>query len=375
MVAKNAIFICGEEGERRCAALSGGRLVGLANERDIAAGAVYIGRIVGISNSMSCAFLDIGEDRNAFLHLADGNGKGLYKCGQVMIVQSQKNPRGGKGRQVTDRISLVGSLLCLAPGDNTTYVSSKITDPVEKDRLQSVASVISEQLGTAETRFGVSMRTMAQGCSEEAAIEEGKSLAEEWERCRAEFARSGAPRIIRGAGDFLEFCVSAFAAEDTSKVIVDSAADADRLFELKKTKHSCLSFNVHLYSEQYDMFDFYNISSLIKNAFERRITLPSGGTIVIDSTEALTAIDVNSGRGSRGTNVALKTNLEAADEIAAQLKLRNVGGIVVIDFINMEDNDRKIVREKVNDLFSKDKKISKVCDFSPLGLVELSRRR
>lgn len=368
----NRLYIHIGSKESAVVQVTNGHLTGVLRSDDIPAGTLYIGRITGINNALSAAFLDIGEDRDGFMHITPGHG---FKCGQCMLVQSQKHPRDNKGRQVTNSISLVGNLLCISPGGRTTVVSSKVKDPEDRDRMMAIGEEVRRTLTEdLVMEFGVTMRTISSRCGVEAALAEARTLAETWRVAVDQLARSAVPGPIDVGRNFVSYGLQRFLTEEIREIIIDDhdtfcqVSDAVRLMGFQ-------TISVREYSQPYDMFEYYNLNAMQRHALGHRVYLPSGGSIVIDRTEALTVIDVNSGKGSTAKDMVIQTNLQAAEEIAAQLRLRNIGGIIVIDFINMDREGEAQVLNQLKEATAGDKLVTDICNFSPLGLVEMVRRR
>ncbi len=352
--------------------VTNGHLTGVLHQEDIPAGSLYIGRITAINNAMSAAFLDIGEDRDGFMHISPGHG---FKCGQSLLVQSQKPPRDNKGRQVTDSISLVGNLLCIFPGEHTTAVSSKVKEPETRTAMMAIGETVRRTLyQELNMEFGVTMRTVATRCSAEVALAEARNLAKNWIAAVKQLARSAVPGPVDGDRNLVNYGLQKLLTADIREIIIDHHDTFCRVSDYVRSM-GFETVSVREYSESYDMLEYYNLNAMQRHALGRRVYLPSGGSIVIDSTEALTAIDVNSGKGSTAKDMVIETNLQAAEEIAAQLKLRNMGGIIVIDFINMDREGEAQVLDRLKEATAGDKLVTDICDFSPLGLVEMVRRR
>lgn len=368
----NRLYIHIGSQESSIVQVTNGHLTGVLRSNDIPAGTLYIGRITGINNALSAAFLDIGEDKDGFMHISPGHG---FKCGQCLLVQSQKPPRDNKGRQVTNSISLVGNLLCISPGGRTTVVSSKVKDSDTRVRMMAIGEAVRRTLSDdLAMEFGVTMRTIATRCGVEAALAEARNLAETWRVSVEQLAKSAVSGPVDGGRNFVSCGLQRFLTEEIREIIID---DHDTFCQVSDSVRSMgfETISVREYSQTYDMLEYYNLNAMQRHALGHRVYLPSGGSIVIDRTEALTVIDVNSGKGSTAKDMVLQTNLQAAEEIAAQLKLRNIGGIIVIDFINMDREGEAQVLNQLKEATAGDKLVTDICDFSPLGLVEMVRRR
>lgn len=372
MTAKIIISAVNPE-ETRMGIVENGRLMEYVVERNNSAqlvGSIFLGRVCNVVRGIQAAFIDIGLDKNAFLYLGDKTG---ITEGQRVLVEITKDARGSKGPTATLDISLAGRYAALLPEANYTGISRKITDSAERSRLKKIADEVTN--GAA----GAVMRTNAAGMPEEVLRADLQQLMADWQiiQARAKLARS--PQVlhreldisVRIVRDYLNACID--------EVVVDSPAVYGRLQELLQNIAESRSCKLLLYDKQTDIFSYYRLSDDIASISDRRIDLPSGGYLVIDYTEAMTVIDVNSGHFSGRENLAetvMQINREAADEIARQLRLRDIGGIIVVDFIDMDKKEyREEIMERLQQALRADKMKPCVQDMTVLNLVEITRKK
>lgn len=372
MTAKIIISAVNPE-ETRMGIVENGRLMEYVVERNNSAqlvGSIFLGRVCNVVRGIQAAFIDIGLDKNAFLYLGDKTG---ITEGQRVLVEITKDARGSKGPTATLDISLAGRYAALLPEANYTGISRKITDSAERSRLKKIADEVTN--GTA----GAVMRTNAAGMPEEVLRADLQQLMADWQiiQARAKLARS--PQVlhreldisVRIVRDYLNACID--------EVVVDSPAVYGRLQELLQNIAESRSCKLLLHDKQTDIFSYYRLSDDIASISDRRIDLPSGGYLVIDYTEAMTVIDVNSGHFSGRENLAetvMQINREAADEIARQLRLRDIGGIIVVDFIDMDKKEyREEIMERLQQALRSDKMKPCVQDMTVLNLVEITRKK
>lgn len=372
MTAKIIISAVNPE-ETRMGIVENGRLMEYVVERNNSAqlvGSIFLGRVCNVVRGIQAAFIDIGLDKNAFLYLGDKTG---ITEGQRVLVEITKDARGSKGPTATLDISLAGRYAALLPEANYTGISRKITDSAERSRLKKIADEVTN--GAA----GAVMRTNAAGMPEEVLRADLQQLMTDWQiiQARAKLARS--PQVlhreldisVRIVRDYLNACID--------EVVVDSPAVYGRLQELLQNIAESGSCKLLLHDKQTDIFSYYRLSDDIASISDRRIDLPSGGYLVIDYTEAMTVIDVNSGHFSGRENLAetvMQINREAADEIARQLRLRDIGGIIVVDFIDMDKKEyREEIMERLQQTLRADKMKPCVQDMTVLNLVEITRKK
>jgi ribonuclease G len=358
--------------ENRVALIDNGKLEEYTIERvgqQTLVGSIYKGRIKNIEMGLKAMFVDIGQEKNAFLHFWDaipaaiesgfeeiqrGPGKKgkkkleakdiptLYPVGSEIMVQVTKGPIGNKGPRVTTNISLAGRLLVLMPLNEQFGISRKVEDPKERARLREILQKLDMDEG-----MGVIMRTEAVGKRARHIVRDLSILIDQWHGITEKRDHNNAPVCCFQEPDVLERTVRDFLTDDVDEVICDDKATVERMQEMAGQVSNRAKRRITFYSGQGALFDAYGVQKQIDNAFYRQVWLPCGGYIVIDQTEALVAIDVNTGR-NKGTNdgekVILETNLEAAAEVARQLRLRNMGGLIVVDFIDMkQQRDRQAV--------------------------------
>lgn len=372
MTAKIIISAVNPE-ETRMGIVENGRLMEYVVERNNSAqlvGSIFLGRVCNVVRGIQAAFIDIGLDKNAFLYLGDKTG---ITEGQRVLVEITKDARGSKGPTATLDISLAGRYAALLPEANYTGISRKITDSAERSRLKKIADKVTN--GAA----GAVMRTNAAGMPEEVLRADLQQLMADWQiiQARAKLARS--PQVLHRELDISVRIVRDYLNARIDEVVVDSPAVYGRLQELLQNIAESRSCKLLLHDKQTDIFSYYRLSDDIASISDRRIDLPSGGYLVIDYTEAMTVIDVNSGHFSGRENLAetvMQINREAADEIARQLRLRDIGGIIVVDFIDMDKKEyREEIMERLQQALRADKMKPCVQDMTVLNLVEITRKK
>ncbi|HEX9692271.1 MAG TPA: Rne/Rng family ribonuclease [Gemmatimonadales bacterium] len=403
---KREIFINGGPRETRVAILEDGRLVELLHDRpeiQRTVGNIYLGRVEAVLPGMQAAFVDIGTEKSAFLHASDllepdedeeengngGNHRGRRRGnralpniadhvqrGEQLLVQVTKEPISTKGPRVTRQLSLAGRFLVYMPDASRVGVSRKIEDRAERSRLkQMVRTHLPEGSG------GVIVRTVAEDLDEAQVKRELKILLDRWRtiKRKAGFVRTKAPALIHREASLTSGLMRDVFSDSVDRLIVDSRQIFGEIRKYLRELHPDLLERVHQHRESTPIFDKYGIEPEIERLFSPRVELPMGGYLIIQPTEALVAIDVNTGRYTGKKDVEktiLRTNLEAAREIARQVRLRDLGGIVVADFIDMESqgNRDKVVQELRTHL-GRDRARTKAHDVSELGLIEMTRQR
>lgn len=345
-----------------------------ADEGFAGVGGLYVGKVCNVLNGMQAAFIDIGQGKNAYLSLADAlpdeNGVPRVMQGQKVPVQILKEAAGSKGARVTMRVALPGRYVVLQPYEPGVRVSAKIKDESERATLKAL---VRENI---DKQMGVIVRTQAAQASSEELVAEIGQLTSDWEHLQKLAAQKEPPCRLPFAADPVAALIrDGFTAETTSVV-----AATPRLYALaRELAPSQGEGRVSLYSKPLPLFDAYALTSKLNEAFRRVLHLKSGGSLVFDETEALTAIDVNSGGFVGGRDLgdtAFVLNTEAAGEIARQLRLRNIGGMVLIDFIDMPIlEQRQEVLRVLKEALARDRVKSEVFGFTQLGLVELARRK
>lgn len=356
-----------------------GRLVEYYLEREYdqrLVGNVYKGRVENILPGMGAAFVDIGMEKNAFLFLADLPSKEAQvnlKTGQSILVQVSKEAVGNKGPRVTTDIALPGRYLVFMPFQNHTGISRQIPDEGERTRLKEMVSAI-----CPEGR-GLIVRTVAEGCTQEELHEDLEELLITWDTIERKYQGKAKTPLIYQDHDLIHRILRDFYADGMTKIIVDRVDLQKRVQSELEDLGVKNNIPVELYQGRIDLFTCLGLQKDLERARNNRVWLDCGGYLIFNQTEALLSIDVNTGKYVGDTDLqetVLKTNLQAAQEIAYQLRLRNVGGIVIIDFIDMIDNkNREAVLEKLAASFGTDKTRTNLLGFTRLGLVELTRKK
>jgi ribonuclease G len=390
--------------EDRVAVLEGGVLEEFSIERDSdrnISGNIYKGRVHNIEPALKALFIDIGAEKNAFLHYWDAmpaaldngveqidrGGKKraqkritsndipkLYPPGSEIIVQVTKGPIGTKGARITTNISLAGRFLVLTPFTDVFGISRKIEDPEERKRLRKILNELEVPDG-----MGVIMRTAGEGMKARYFVRDIAILLQQWREIEEKMQSGGAPKLLLQEPDIVERTVRDFLTDEIDRVVVDDLETFERVKKLVAGISKRSEKKILWHSEPVPVFEKYNVNKQIDSAFRRQVWLRSGAYLVIDETEALVAIDVNTGRNKGGgdtDNTILNTNLEAAEEVARQLRLRNVGGIIIVDFIDMKARkDQQHVLKHFKDCLKRDKAKTHVLPISQLGLLEMTRQR
>jgi ribonuclease G len=367
------------------------------------AGNIYKGKVLRVLPGMQAAFVDIGLDKAAFLHASDlaepelppevareGDAAEIVAPapprarderpieervhkGEDILVQVAKEPMGSKGARVTANLSLPGRYLVYMPGTQHIGISRRIEDPAERDRLREIVEAERPSEG------GLIVRTACEGVTKREIHDDVRFLTRLWARLEKQAAQSAAPALVHADLDVVLRTVRDLFTSDIDRLAIDSAEDHARVLEFVSALMPRLAPRVHLYEGVTPIFDQHGIETKIARALERRVWLKSGGYLVFDQTESLTTVDVNTGRyvGKRDQEeTILQTNLEAARQVIQQLRLRNIGGIIVIDFIDMEKAaNRKRVFDALQEAMRKDKARANVLRISELGLVQMTRKR
>jgi ribonuclease G len=378
--------------ETRVALIMQGAVQELHIERTVArgyAGNVYLGRVVRVLPGMQSAFIDIGLERAAFLHVADiwearphdgGNAppkpiERLLFDGQSIMVQVVKDPIGTKGARLSTQISIAGRMLVYLPQDPHIGISQKIGNGAERDALRQTV----QKLLPPEERGGFIIRTMAEDASEADLQMDIDYLRTTWAAVMRLAKSNPAPTLLYQDLSLSQRVLRDFAGDDTSAIQIDSRENFLKLQEFAATYTPSVSSKLFHYSGERPLFDLYGVEAEIERALGRRVDLKSGGYLIIDQTEAMTTIDVNTGSYVHGRNfddTIFKTNLEAAQAIARQLRLRNLGGIIILDFIDMDNAEhRGAVLAELHKALARDRTKVSVSGFSTLGLVEMTRKR
>jgi ribonuclease E len=383
------LMVVTEHGERdQIAVLEGRDLVQHYVTRQGAhsmVGNVYMGRVQNVLPGMEAAFVDVGRGRNAVLYAGEVNWspedlegaapriERALKSGQSVLVQVTKDPIGGKGARLTAQISLPGRFLVLAPNSSVTGISRRLPDD-ERKRLKSIYKKIKPD------QHGLIVRTAAEGASEEALTEDLNRLVATWDDIEKRSKKAKAPAVLYEEPELtLRVVRDLFTDEEYRELVTDSKRIYELITGYLRDIAPDVLPKVRLHEGKLSAFEEFHIVEQIHKGLDRKVWLPSGGYLVIDRTEALTVIDVNTGKSVGKTNLeetVVNTNVEAAREVARQLRLRDIGGMIVIDFIDMllEQNKRKVIDE-VKMAMAQDKTRSQVFDISPLGLLEVTRKR
>ncbi len=344
---------------------------------DIILGDVYLAKVENILPSIEAAFVNVGSDKMGFLHAQDIGGKGALqdkvKPKQKLVVQVVKEPVGHKGPRVTTEISLPGRFLVLMPNEAGINVSKKITSSKERARLKSLVNLL-KPVGV-----GVIVRTEAEGQTEADIQEDLEILLEKWNNIVTSAESLTPPSLLYRDQDLLYRVIREACTEDTQEIVVDTAFALNRVQNILQNWHMNKNINVNLYKGSEPLLVAMDIHKEIKAALQMKVNLPSGGYLFIQTTEALTVIDVNSGKFTNSATqdeTILKTNIEAVHEIARQLRLRNIGGMIIIDFIDMTNRlDKLVMMEELELAMEADKAKPQVGQLSDLGLVEMTRHR
>ena len=344
---------------------------------DILLNDVYLATVENILPSIEAAFVNVGSDKMGFLHASDVIGRGTLeeklKPGQKILVQVVKEPTGHKGPRVTMSISLPGRFLVLMPDEKGINVSKKIESSKERSRLKSIVSLLKP------AGVGVIIRTEAEGQTDSEIQEDMESLLEKWNDIVNAVDTHTPPALVARDQDLLYRVIREAASEDTDEIIVDTSFAMHRTNQLLQSWNMNHNINVSVHKGMDNILVNKGIDKEIKNALQIKVMLPCGGYLFIQQTEALTVVDVNSGKFTSGASQAetiRKTNIEAIDEIARQLRLRNIGGMIIIDFIDMDNRaDKLAILEHFETALEPDKACPQIGQISDLGLVELTRHR
>lgn len=398
--------------EVRVAVLDGGNVSELFIERvnkKSVAGNVYKGRVVKVLPGMQSAFVEVGLPRAAFLHVAD-----LYKEsdmdlqyeedvvedeqseereeggvqevpriltpiedilteGQEIIVQVAKDAIASKGARLTTHLTIPGRYLVLMPDYEHLGISRKIENEAERERLKNILTELRPE------GMGLIARTVSDGMSRDELLADLEYIKGVWSGVSAAMEKASAPSLIYEDHDLIYKILRDVVTSDTSRILIDNKNDYERMQTFFKNHLSNLDLKIEYYDGEDPLFDLYNVEIEVNRLLDKKVWLRSGGSIVIDQAEALTVIDVNTGKYVGRHNfddTILKTNLEASKEIAHQLKMRNIGGIIIVDFIDMERiEDREKVLSTLEQYLKEDRAKTSVVNISPLGLVEITRKR
>src|SRR3989449_2012241 len=400
----NKLILSVEKLESRVALLENGRLEEYSVERKSSrniVGSIYKGKVKNIEMGLKAMFVDIGFEKNAFLHFWDAIPAALdsgieeidrrtnkrprkritvkdipsiYPVGSDVIVQVTKGPIGTKGPRVTTNLSFAGRYLVLMPFSDRSGISRKIESPKERERLRKIVRELDMPEGV-----GVIIRTVGEGQRARYFVRDLRFLLDQWAKVEQSIRERPALCRVFEEPDLAERTVRDFLTEEIDEIVCDDRESTDRMIQMVGQISRRARNRVHLYDSATPIFETYGVQKQIDDAFHRQVWLKCGGYIVIDETEALVAIDVNTGRNKGGRDVEktiLQTNLEAADEVARQLRLRNIGGVIISDFIYMkrpQDTQQKykFIKKKLQ----RDKARTHLIPISQLGLMEMTRQR
>ncbi|EDY85168.1 ribonuclease, Rne/Rng family [Verrucomicrobiia bacterium DG1235] len=366
-------------------------------------GGIFKGRIKNLDPGLKAAFVDIGMPKNAFLHYWDiqpqeadssievvrvnSSRKGKkqakiplkeipnhYPIGTEIVIQITKGPIGTKGPRSTTNLSIPGRFIVLVPHSDQCGISRKIEDNKERQRLKKIIRDL-----TIPEGMGIIVRTAGEGKKARYFVRDLHILLQTWEKIQKKMDSARAPACLYKEPDLAERTVRDFLTEDIDRVLIDNEEDHGRISETVAQISKRSTSKIQLYQDSIPIFERYNIEKQIEQTFQRQVPLPSGGAIVIEETEALIAIDVNTGshknRGNENDTI-FQVNCEAAEEVARQIRLRNIGGLIIIDFIDMKQRrHRNAILSRMRDAMSSDKAKTHILPISPLGIMQMTRQR
>ena len=364
-------------------------------------GGIFKGRIKNLDPGLKAAFVDIGMPKNAFLHYWDiqpqeadssievvrvNSSKkaqtkipikdipSAYPIGTEIVIQITKGPIGTKGPRSTTNLSLPGRFIVLMPYSDQCGISRKIEDNKERARLKKIIQAL-----TIPEGMGIIVRTAGEGKKARYFVRDLHILLQTWEKIQQKIETARAPACLYKEPDLAERTVRDFLTEDIDRVLIDNVKDHQATSEMVAQISKRSTSKIQLYQDSIPIFERFNIEKQIEQTFQRQVPLPSGGAIVIDETEALIAIDVNTGsHKSKGNenDTIYHVNLEAAEEIARQIRLRNIGGLIIVDFIDMKQRrHRNAVLQRMRDAMAADKAKTHILPISPLGILQMTRQR
>ena len=377
--------------ETRAAVMEDERLVEFYVEKhmdDQLAGNIYVGKVANVLPGMQAAFVDIGADKNAFLYIDDAvtpkhyeehdkdwkpRIQELLQEGQQILVQVKKEAFGSKGPRVTTHISLPGRYLVYMPQVNYVGVSRKITTEEERMRLKEIGESIRQE------NEGIIIRTVAEGIKDEYLQRDLQFLRTQWKRIQDKRNRDSNSSLIYRDLSLVPRMVRDILSDEIKQFVIDDGPSYRRIKEAIQQSAPELTERLYLYTEKPHIFDSFHIQGEIEKALKRKVWLKNGGYLIIDQTEALTVIDVNTGKFIGHTHLedtVMRTNVEAAVEIARQLRLRDIGGIIIIDFIDMkEEKHRERILQTLQNEMKKDRTKFNILGLTQLGLVEMTRKK
>ena len=398
------IIINAESLETRVAVIENSRLEEFNIERNNevrVVASIFKGKIKNLEDRLEAAFVDIGIDKNAFLHYWDIIPSSLdsryevierqgkrreqprlsrkdipkkFPVGTDIIVQVTKGAIGTKGPRITTHLAIPGRYLVLLPNSDQCGISKKIQDSKERQRLRQLVQKLE-----IPDNMGVIVRTAAAGMRVAYLVRDLEMLKSEWTSVREKIEKENAPVCVFREPELIERTVRDFLTEDVDRIVIDNPREYKRMVELVTRISPMSKKKLKLYEEPQPVFDRFDVTRQLEAAFSRKVVLKSGGYLVVDETEALVAIDINSGSHKGGKNqesTIIKVNMDAVEEICRQLRLRNIGGLIVVDFIDMRNgNDRRQVYQKMCSLLQRDRAKTHVLQISDLGLLEMTRQR
>ncbi|MCK9217128.1 MAG: Rne/Rng family ribonuclease [Firmicutes bacterium] len=389
------IIIDASFGQIRTALLEDGELTEIhveGQEGHSIVGSIYKGKTENVLQGMQAAFVDIGEERNAFLYIKDVLPNffsledediiepdisydicDLLKSGQEILVQVVKDPIDSKGARITTHITLPGRYTVLMPTVDYIGISRRIGNEAERNRLKEMVESVKPD------NMGIIVRTVAENCNIEKLETDIKFLMGLWQDISNKSNQVSAPKLVHKDMDLFYRTLRDMFTYDTERLIVNEESFFNKALEITNNISPTLLDRIKYFNKSYDIFGYYNIDEKLEKLLGKKIWLKSGGYIVIEQTEALTVVDVNTGKYIGGKNLkdtALKTNIEAAREIAGQLRLRDIGGIIIIDFIDMEDEEHQnLVIEVMKNALKNDRSKSCIWGITHLGLLEMTRKK
>jgi ribonuclease G len=385
---KQLIIHCAPE-LTQAALLEEGRLVEYDSQYPLdsqRAGSIYMGRIVNVLPGMQAAFVDIGLAKNAFLYIDDllpvhldkqpkikPSITELAEVGQTLMVQVSKDPQGTKGARVTTHVSIPGRWIVYMPGADYIAISRKIDLEAERQRLKQLAE------GNLLPGEGVILRTGSLGQSEEAIRDDLQNLRELWQMIQSKAQGAEAPAQLYQDLDLLPRLARDVITSEVNEVWLNDSKVFEEMRQLLRKQHPSWRGRIAFYDRKTPLFDHFGVTEELNVSFRRKIWLPSGGYLIIDQTEALTVIDVNTGRYTGSINLeqtVTDINREAASEIPRLLRLRNIRGIIIVDFIDMiSEVNRAAVMENITQAVRKDRSKTIIVGWTKLGLLEMTRKR
>jgi ribonuclease G len=393
----NEIIVDAGKEETRIALMEDGELVELYIENSRSerlVGNIYRGKVCSVLPGMQAAFVDIGFEKNAFLYVSDAmpnfedlsdedehscdgcpdmSINEILKPGQEITVQVVKEPFGTKGPRVTTHITLPGKYLVLLPNANYVGVSRRIVDEDERNRLRKTADAIKPE------DMGVIVRTAAEGKSEKDFLNDIDFLTSLWKSIKKKEKKGNVPRCIYKDLNLVQRTARDLFTWNIDRFVINNSEVYTELIELVDSISPSLKSRIEYFSKDYEIFEYYNIEPAIARALSRKVWLKCGGYLIIDRTEALTVIDVNTGKYVGSNNLedtVLRTNIDAAREIAKQIRLRDIGGIIIIDFIDMNELEHQnMVLDELKQALQKDRTKTSVVGMTGLGLIEMTRKK